>query len=59
MRWNFLPHQILWIEAAVTLAPRARVNAFEDIAEMCRCPFSAVVRHAEYRISLIPYRKSA
>lgn len=57
MRWHFAPHQLVWIAAAITLRPRDRVAAYEEIAEMCICPFSAVVLRAEQMISAKPPRK--
>lgn len=44
--YPFEDFQLLWIKAATTLPPRERVQALEDIAELCSAPFTAVCRQA-------------
>lgn len=43
---GWLPHEILWVEAAITLKTEARLNAFRDIADMRCCLVETVQKKA-------------
>lgn len=44
-------HEILWVEAAMTLLPASKIAAFQDIADMTGRSYTAIVRKASDLVS--------